>query len=190
MTDSKRINPSADKRPHENQRGGNKGRMLTFEEMKLRAAEKEQTDRKRRVAQAGRRPLRSLAQGIGAHDTANRNFGEQGKLARHTTEPYLNPREEVAQLRERWANGENWLPVTAIAKRMGISRRRVYTLIQEGRIPAVNFGERLWRVRERDLLRYMEHCGRRSLEERGLDLGITGGRADRIRRKEDLPTEE
>jgi excisionase family DNA binding protein len=78
---------------------------------------------------------------------------------------------------------ETWLPVTVVAKRLGISRRRAYSLIHEGSLEAVNFGERLWRVAESELLRFMEQCHRRTQEELGLDLGVGTGRADRKPRR-------
>ena len=72
--------------------------------------------------------------------------------------------------------------MAVVARRLGISRRRAYHLVHEGRLAAINFGERLWRVSERELLRYMEQCRRRTLEDLGLDAGLGSGRADRPRR--------
>lgn len=145
-----------------------KSPLLSFEEMRARAEQKEreaaEKSKSRRAGRTSVAALRPLAAGSSAPS------------------PEETPASPEALSEEEWRRGDVWLTVHVAARRLGISRRRVYTLIYEGRIAAINFGERLWRINERELLRYMAACKQRCREELGLDLGLGSGRADRPRR--------
>lgn len=45
------------------------------------------------------------------------------------------------------------IDTTEAARRLGITRRRVLALIQDGRLPAQRLGERSWAINESDLKR-------------------------------------
>jgi excisionase family DNA binding protein len=49
-----------------------------------------------------------------------------------------------------------WLTVTQVAKRLGVSRNYVYDLINMGELPAKKFGPQRTRVREVDLERWTQ----------------------------------
>lgn len=49
-----------------------------------------------------------------------------------------------------------WLSTTQVAARLGLSRARVTQLVRDGMIPATKPGTRNYRVREVDLLAYIE----------------------------------
>ncbi len=53
--------------------------------------------------------------------------------------------------------GDRLLTTTQAAKRLGgISRERVRQFIEEGRLPAVRFGQRVWMIQARDLARVQD----------------------------------
>jgi len=94
-------------------------------------------------------------------------------------------REAQIEKRERWAAMEatmraaaeraklrapahkRWLKVHEVARLLSISLRRAYYLIEEGRIPHINMGRRMIRVREDALLEFMAECGGRASREQG-----------------------
>jgi excisionase family DNA binding protein len=51
---------------------------------------------------------------------------------------------------------ERMLTVAAVADRIGTPRRTVYRLIEEGKLPAYRFGEKLLRVSETDLEAHLQ----------------------------------
>ena len=76
---------------------------------------------------------------------------------------------------------ERWLDVEETARRLHISERKVYYLIREGKLRAVNMAKRLWRIRESALHEYLEQCERETQTALSLDMGLTPGRANRMR---------
>jgi excisionase family DNA binding protein len=50
-----------------------------------------------------------------------------------------------------------WISTTEAARRMGLTPRTIYRLIDGGDLPAYRFG-RLIRIREVDLVQFIERC--------------------------------
>jgi excisionase family DNA binding protein len=66
---------------------------------------------------------------------------------------------------ERRAVEAGWLRVDQVAKRLNLDAKYVYRLIASGQLRAVNFGKRMWRVREDMLLGFIQERAQRSLPE-------------------------
>ena len=64
---------------------------------------------------------------------------------------------------------EQLLRVPSVAKLLDVSKKRIYNLIQEGKLEAVNLGIRQTRITRESLQSYIERLRKRRRVERGLE---------------------
>ena len=60
--------------------------------------------------------------------------------------------------------------VYRVAKLLDVSKKRIYQMVQEGKIEAVRLGPRSMRITRESIERFITEGRRRNLEELGLDL--------------------
>lgn len=92
-----------------------------------------------------------------------------------------NPALPAGALRPPDPASGGWLTVAQVAKRLQLEAKYLYTLIKTDRLKATNFGQRMWRVHESDLRRFIDDSGRRTREEQGFDLELGSGRVKKDR---------
>jgi excisionase family DNA binding protein len=111
----------------------------------------------------------------GAFYVPQRVREDQKKLGAKTALKLLESREEAAKAgakgggalprADRQAVEALWLRVDQVAKRLNLDAKYIYRLIGSGQLQAVNFGKRMWRVREDMLARFINERSEVSLPE-------------------------
>jgi len=66
---------------------------------------------------------------------------------------------------------EQLIRINRVAKLLDVTKKRIYNLVQEGKLEAVNLGVRQMRITRESLERYIERLRKWRRIERGLEEG-------------------
>jgi excisionase family DNA binding protein len=78
--------------------------------------------------------------------------------------------------REEWLVVAELLPVARVAAHLGVSRKRVYQLIEAGRLESLRLGPRGLRVPRASVEQYLKSMLEKQKRDLGLDLEAPGGK--------------
>jgi excisionase family DNA binding protein len=130
-----------------------------------------------RAALGGFPIARAKCRGNETRVKGRRNDGATIKARREKPRPRKNRREaEQSKGRGIAIMSQELSRVWRIAKELDVSRKRIYQMVQEGKLEAVRLGPRSMRITRASLERFIEERRERNLEELGLDLKIENRR--------------